>query len=44
MMPSNENIYLISEKVETIPITDFLAGLNKRELDQRDLHNRIRKL
>ncbi len=45
MMPSCEFLFLVaSDSVEMIPISDFLSGLNKRELDQKKMGDKIRRL
>ena len=45
MMPSCDFLYLVSsDSVELISISDFLSGLNKRELDQKKMGDNIRKL
>lgn len=45
MMPSCDFLFLVaSDSVELISISDFLSGLNKRELDQKKMGDKIRKL
>ena len=45
MMPSCDFLFLVaSDSVQLISISDFLSGLNKRELDQKKIGDKIRKL